>query len=143
MVVTGSDSIEGWRPYEAFIAAGADRNPDVDMTESDLAVLHFTSGSTGKLKAAMQTVGNRMASLRKVVMGRMRANPGEVLALAGPITHASGMFMQPFLFQGGTLLLHDRYDPEVFLDAIQPHRAAFSFLEIGRGSCRERVCQYV
>src|SRR5690606_40246832 len=68
MVVTGSDSIEGWRPYESFLTAGADRSPDIDMAESDLAVLHFTSGSTGKLKAAMQTVGNRMASLRKVVM---------------------------------------------------------------------------
>ncbi|MBV7486427.1 AMP-binding protein [Bordetella sp. BOR01] len=128
LIVTGSDGIEGWRPYEAFIAAGADHNPGIDMAESDLAVLHFTSGSTGKLKAAMQTVGNRMASLRKVVMGRMRANPGEVLALAGPITHASGMFMQPFLFQGGTILLHDRFDPEAFLASAQHHRAAFSFM---------------
>jgi len=128
MVVTGSDSIEGWRPYESFLTAGADRSPDIDMAESDLAVLHFTSGSTGKLKAAMQTVGNRMASLRKVVMGRMRANPGEVLALAGPITHASGMFMQPFLFQGGTILLHDRFDPEAFLASAAKHRAAFSFM---------------
>ena len=128
MIVTGVDSVAGWRPYESFIAAGADRNPDVEMAESDLAVLHFTSGSTGKLKAAMQTVGNRMASLRKVVMGRMRANPGEVLALAGPITHASGMFMQPFLFQGGTILLHDRFDPEAFLASAERHRAAFSFM---------------
>ncbi|OZI53576.1 AMP-binding protein [Bordetella genomosp. 5] len=128
MIVTGGASMHGWTSYESFIEAGADRNPDVDMAADDLAVLHFTSGSTGKLKAAMQTVGNRMASLRKVVMGRMRANPGEVLALAGPITHASGMFMQPFLFQGGTILLHDRFDPETFLASAARHRAAFSFM---------------
>ncbi len=127
-VVTGSADIEGWRAYEGLIESAADRNPDVAMQAGDLAVLHFTSGSTGKLKAAMQTVGNRLASLRKVVMGRMRANPGEVLALAGPITHASGMFMQPFLFQGGTILLHDRYDPETFLASAARHRAAFSFM---------------
>ncbi|WP_438857627.1 acyl-CoA synthetase [Achromobacter spanius] len=127
-VVTGGRDIEGWRSYERLIEAAADSNPDVLMRPDDLAVLHFTSGSTGKLKAAMQTVGNRLASLRKVVMGRMRANPGEVLALAGPITHASGMFMQPFLFQGGTILLHDRFDPETFLASAAQHRAAFSFM---------------
>lgn len=127
-VVTGSRDAGEWRSYERLLEAAADRNPDVPMQPQDLAVLHFTSGSTGKLKAAMQTVGNRLASLRKVVMGRMRANPGEVLALAGPITHASGMFMQPFLFQGGTILLHDRFEPEAFLASAARHRAAFSFM---------------
>ena len=127
-VVTGSRAEGGWRSYERLLEAAADRNPVVSMQPQDLAVLHFTSGSTGKLKAAMQTVGNRLASLRKVVMGRMRANPGEVLALAGPITHASGMFMQPFLFQGGTIVLHDRFEPEAFLASAARHRAAFSFM---------------
>lgn len=127
-VVTGSRDTGEWRSYERLLETAADRNPDVPMQPQDLAVLHFTSGSTGKLKAAMQTVGNRLASLRKVVMGRMRANPGEVLALAGPITHASGMFMQPFLFQGGTILLHDRFEPEAFLASAARHRAAFSFM---------------
>ncbi len=114
--------------YEYLLQAAADRIVDVPMQADDLAVLHFTSGSTGKLKAAMQTVGNRMASLRKVAMGRMRAQPGEVLALAGPITHASGMFMQPFLFQGGTILLHEKFDPERFLESAQRYRAAFTFM---------------
>lgn len=127
-VVTGGRDTGAWRSYERLLEDAADRNPDVPMQPQDLAVLHFTSGSTGKLKAAMQTVGNRLASLRKVVMGRMRANPGEVLALAGPITHASGMFMQPFLFQGGTILLHDRFEPEAFLASAARHRAAFSFM---------------
>lgn len=127
-VVTGGQDAGEWKSYERLLASAADRNPDVPMQPNDLAVLHFTSGSTGKLKAAMQTVGNRLASLRKVVMGRMRANPGEVLALAGPITHASGMFMQPFLFQGGTILLHDRFVPETFLASAARHRAAFSFM---------------
>ncbi|MBB5214644.1 AMP-binding protein [Parapusillimonas granuli] len=114
--------------YEALLGKASDAPVDRDMRADDLAVLHFTSGSTGKLKAAMQTVGNRLASLRKVAMGRMRADPGEVLALAGPITHASGMFMQPFLFQGGTILLHERFEPDAFLASIQEHRAAFTFM---------------
>jgi acyl-CoA synthetase (AMP-forming)/AMP-acid ligase II len=118
----------GFATYETLLERASSIDPNVEMNESDLAVLHFTSGSTGKLKAAMQTVGNRMASLRKVVMGRMRAQPGDVLVLAGPITHASGMFIQPFLSQGGTILLHDRFDPDAYLASITTHRATAGFL---------------
>ena len=97
------------------------------MRPEELAVLHYTSGSTGKLKAAMQTVGNRMASLRKVIMGRMHAGPGDVLMLTGPITHASGMFMQPMLFQGATILLLDGFRPHEVLEAIERHKVTMCF----------------
>ena len=119
---------DGFLSYEDMLRSAPTKSPDVEMAPKDLAVLHYTSGSTGKLKAAMQTVGNRMASLRKVIIGRLRAGPGDVLALAGPITHASGMFIQPFLFQGGTILLHDRFDPEGFLASIEKHRVTACFL---------------
>ena len=119
---------DGFLDYEAMLQTASAENPDVEMAPDDLAVLHYTSGSTGKLKAAMQTVGNRMASLRKVVMGRLRAGPGDVLALAGPITHASGMFIQPFLFQGGTVLLHERFEPDHFLASIEKHQVTACFL---------------
>lgn len=121
-------SQEGFLDYEALLAQASTVSPDVEMAAEDLAVLHFTSGSTGKLKAAAQTVGNRLASLRKVIMGRMRAKPGDVLALAGPISHASGMFIQPFLFQGGTILLHERFDAEAFLASVEKHRVTACFL---------------
>lgn len=114
--------------YETLLAQASATSPDVDMAAEDLAVLHFTSGSTGKLKAAAQTVGNRLASLRKVIIGRMRAKPGDVLALAGPITHASGMFIQPFLYQGGTILLHERFDAEAFLVSIEKYHVTACFL---------------
>lgn len=117
----------GWVGYEDLLAVAPDAHIHVDMQPDELAVLHYTSGSTGKLKAAMQTVGNRMASLRKVVMGRMRAEDGDVLALSGPITHASGMFIQPMLFQGATILLLERFHPAEVLEAIERHRVTICF----------------
>ncbi|GJG94048.1 long-chain fatty acid--CoA ligase [Cupriavidus pauculus] len=117
-----------FQDYERILSQASAATPDVELADSELAVLHYTSGSTGKLKAAMQTMGNRMASLRKVLTGRMRVNPGDVLALAGPITHASGMFMQPFLSQGGTILLHERFDPAAFLASVAAHRVTHTFV---------------
>ena len=118
----------GWVGYEPLIGGCPDTHIHVDMRPEELAVLHYTSGSTGKLKAAMQTVGNRQASLRKIVMGRMSSGPGDVLALCGPITHASGMFIQPMLFQGATVLILERFHPAEFLAAIEKHRVTITFL---------------
>lgn len=120
--------VPGWHDYEALLAAAADTNPDVEMQPDDLAVLHYTSGSTGKLKAAMQTVGNRMSHLRKVGMHRMRVGRGDVLLLSGPLTHASGMFLQPFLYQGGTILIQDKFDPDTLLAAIERWRVTYTFM---------------
>lgn len=118
---------EGWADYEALLASSPTTPVREPMQPDDLAVLHYTSGSTGKLKAAMQTVGNRCASLRKVIMGRMQAGPGDVLMLCGPITHASGMFIQPMLFQGATVLLMERFHPAEILEAIERHRVTMAF----------------
>ncbi len=119
---------ECWEDYETMLGGQSDEHVHVDMKFDDLAVLHYTSGSTGKLKAAMQTVGNRMASLRKNVMGRMHMQGTEVLLLSGPITHASGMFMQAILYQGGTLLLLEKFQPDQVLEAIEKHRATICFV---------------
>ena len=118
----------GCLDYEDLLRQASSTNPDAQLDPRELAVLHYSSGSTGKQKAAMQTVGNRMTSVRKVVMGRLRCEPGEVLALSGPVSHASGMFMQPWLAQGGTLLLLDRFEPDALLAAVARHRAAATFL---------------
>jgi acyl-CoA synthetase (AMP-forming)/AMP-acid ligase II len=118
---------DGWLDYEALLARASDAHIHVDMRPEELAVLHYTSGSTGKLKAAMQTVGNRMASLRKIVMGRMHAGRGDVLMLCGPITHASGMFIQPMLYQGAAVLLMERFHPAEILEAIEKHRVTMCF----------------
>ena len=121
-------AVAGWHDYEALLAQAAPTNPDTQMQPDDLAVLHYTSGSTGKLKAAMQTVGNRMSHLRKVAMHRMRVAPGDVLLLSGPLTHASGMFLQPFLYQGGTILIQDKFDPDTLLAAIERWKVTYTFM---------------
>ena len=108
--------IPGYAAYETLIERASPRAPDYRPRADDLAVLHFSSGSTGRIKAAMQTYGNRLASLRKIVLGMDRpARPGDRLALIGPVTHASGMLMQPYLFNGATLVLFDAFEPARFI----------------------------
>ncbi len=125
---TEADRAMGWLDGQVLEAQASSQHIHVDLQPQDLAVLHYTSGSTGKLKAAMQTMGNRMTSLRKVIMGRMQSNGDDVMLLVGPITHASGMFIQAMLFQGVTILLLDRFHPPELLQAIEKHRVSMTFM---------------
>jgi acyl-CoA synthetase (AMP-forming)/AMP-acid ligase II len=125
---TEADRASGWLDGQVLEAQAPSQHLHVDLEPQDLAVLHYTSGSTGKLKAAMQTMGNRMTSLRKVIMGRMQSNGDDVMLLVGPITHASGMFIQAMLFQGVAILLLDRFHPAELLQTIEKHRVTMTFM---------------
>jgi acyl-CoA synthetase (AMP-forming)/AMP-acid ligase II len=61
-------------------------------------------------------------------MHRMRVGRGDVLLLSGPLTHASGMFLQPFLYQGGTILIQDKFDPDTLLAAVERWRVTYTFM---------------
>ncbi|WP_331767674.1 long-chain fatty acid--CoA ligase [Embleya sp. NBC_00896] len=121
-----SDLGEG---YGEALGAAAREPVDVDCAADDIAVLHFTSGSTGKLKAAVQTYGNRLALLRKTVMNpETRIGPGARQILAGPVTHASGMPLMGIFFAGGCAVVMPRWDAEAFLATIERERATHAFV---------------
>ncbi|MDI3404076.1 acyl-CoA synthetase [Streptomyces cavernicola] len=115
--------------YADTLAATAPEPVEVECSETDIAVLHFTSGSTGKLKAAVQTYGNRLALLRKSVMSpATRIGPGDRQILAGPVTHASGMPLLGIFFAGGCAVVLPRWDAEEFLATVQRERATHAFV---------------
>lgn len=120
---------DGYSDYETLIAQASAQTPDIALTPDDLAVLHFSSGSTGKIKAAMQSYGNRLASLRKMLLSMdSPAGPGDRLALIGPITHASGMLMQPYLYCGATLVLFETFEPAHFFAEVERLRITHVFM---------------
>ena len=123
-------SFEGWEDYQALLGAAPDRQPQVSRWDSDIAVLHYTSGSTGRLKAAIQTYGNRHASLRNLLIGRPGTLPGPNvrMAMLGPMTHATGMLIQPYLSRGATLSIFSRFDPDQFLEAVQTQKLTHVFM---------------
>ncbi|MFE7560018.1 long-chain fatty acid--CoA ligase [Kitasatospora sp. NPDC057500] len=115
--------------YARTLADTAPEAVDVECGEHDTAVLHFTSGSTGRLKAAVQTYGNRLALMRKSVMNAdTRVGPGGRQILAGPVTHASGMPLMGVFFAGGCAIVLPRWDAEEFLATVQRERATHAFV---------------
>lgn len=115
--------------YPTLLSQGCDKPVSCDLPDDTLAVLHYTSGSSGVLKAAMLTVGNRKALIRKSIASpTRRAVPGDIMAHVGPITHASGMQLMPLLAVGACNLLLERYDDRQLLESIQRERVTRLFL---------------
>jgi acyl-CoA synthetase (AMP-forming)/AMP-acid ligase II len=95
----------------------------------ELAVLTYSSGTTGKLKGIMQSYGNRLAMIRKALMfPEVRIQPGEKIIHVGPITHVSGMLLMPFFFTGGCNLILNRFDLDMLLETIQREKVNYTMV---------------
>lgn len=113
----------GTREYEALLEQGSASLPNITVTDNDPAVLHYTSGSSGRLKAAVQTFGNRMALVRKSLMlPEARFGRQQYVGHVGPVTHASGMQIMPTLVTGGCNYLIDRFDIDTLFATVQKER---------------------
>lgn len=115
--------------YEDVLKRGTEVFEPCDPADSELAVLHYTSGSSGVLKAAMLSFGNRKALVRKSLASpTRRARPGDIMAHVGPITHASGMQIMPLLNAGVCNLLVEQYDDEKLLETIEREKVTRLFM---------------
>ena len=114
--------------YEALLETGDNAPILIDVAPDDTAVLNYTSGSTGLLKAAVQTFGNRLANMRKQLMGDPRPRPDTRYLVVGPVTHAAGMPLLACVFAGTTVHVLPAWDPEAFLATIERERINATFV---------------
>ncbi|MEV0705022.1 long-chain fatty acid--CoA ligase [Saccharopolyspora sp. NPDC050389] len=115
--------------YARLLGEGDPAPVAVEVAADDPAVLNFTSGSTGKLKAAVQTTGNRLANMRKRLMTPERSDPGgERYLAAGPITHATGMGLLAAFARGTTVVVLPKWGAGEFLRAVETERITSTFL---------------
>ena len=114
--------------FATLLAEGGTAPVRVEVAEDDPCVLNFTSGSTGALKAAVQTFGNRLANMRKQLMTEPRPRAGSRYLACGPITHATGMPLLACVFAGTTVHVLPSWAPDAFLAAIERERIDATFL---------------
>jgi len=92
-------------------------------TSNDLAVLPYTSGTTGRPKGCMHTHGTVQAANRAAVAWRGLTSDAVFLGIA-PLFHALGMQngMHLPLMLGATIVMLPRWDRDAALALIERHR---------------------
>ena len=111
------------------LAVGHDDTLTLDTsTPADLALLVYTSGTTGTPKGAMLTHGNVLASSEAVrIAWRWTAADRLVLALPLFHVHGLGVGLHGALLCGGAAILVPAFSPDAVLDAAATHEATMFF----------------
>jgi fatty-acyl-CoA synthase len=97
--------------------AGRDLDPPTSTEDSDIAVVTYTSGSSGRPKGVSWTFGvkNEM-----VTASRTRGVPANCLITA-PLTHSSGFAADDTVITGGLVVLRHGFDAGQVLRTIAAH----------------------
>jgi malonyl-CoA/methylmalonyl-CoA synthetase len=94
----------------------------------DVAMLCYTSGTTGAPKGAMLTHGNTLASCEALRLAwRWTADDRLVLALPLFHVHGLGVGLHGTLLCGASTVLLPRFEPDAVLDAAREHDATLFF----------------
>ncbi|KLU61159.1 long-chain-fatty-acid--CoA ligase [Peptococcaceae bacterium CEB3] len=106
---------------EARITLSAD-----DLTLDDLALMVYTSGTTGKPKGAMLTHRNALFKAAAAAQGN-QVGDSDVLLSVVPLYHIAGMLMglNVTVYAGATTVLLRRFDPVTVLQAIHHYHCTW------------------
>lgn len=107
------------------------RPPAVEFAPDDVALLTYTSGTTGSAKGAMNTHGN-VAFSAQVVRDWCGLAPGDVVLGVAPLFHITGLVagIAVSLLVPAELVLGYRFDVQVLVDAIRERRPTFTVAAI-------------
>jgi len=101
-----------------------DKLAELDI-KADVALLQYTSGTTGNPKGAMITHFNIMANATSAPMA-VKASAQDVYLTVLPLFHVTGMTnsMNAPVYLGSTMVLIARFDTETLLKAIEKYRCS-------------------
>jgi long-chain acyl-CoA synthetase len=113
---------ETWRQ---FVGDGGTPTP-VEVDADDLALLPYTSGTTGAPKGAMLSHGNLLANHQQMEQTRLSVEERDVVLCVLPLFHiyALNVAMAFSLSRGATVLLIERFDPLQSLEALAAQRVS-------------------
>ncbi len=118
----------GTLDLRALLAEQTGGAPTVPAPQpDDVAVLTYTSGTTGRPKGAMNTQAN-LAFNAQTYRDWVDLGTEDVVLGVAPLFHITGMVghLCVALLTGCPLVLTHRFEPQVVLDAIREHRPTFT-----------------
>jgi acyl-CoA synthetase (AMP-forming)/AMP-acid ligase II len=119
---------EGWHDYEELIQGASPSGSDIEILEEDIAMLMYTSGTTGLPKGVMQTHLNLYHQGRTCAFNN-NIDTDDVGFTICPMYHvtATSSFFGPF-YKGATSVLFQKWDAETLFGAAHDERLAAGML---------------
>ena len=131
MIVVDSDGAATHLDYEALLAEAPAELPEIDVPEDTVALIMYTSGTTGKPKGAMLTHTNLHAQAVTTINAADGASDEDVASVVPPIFHIAGLAaFAPVLYRGIRAVIHPlgAFDADAMLDIMERERTTSVFM---------------
>ncbi|BCJ87973.1 class I adenylate-forming enzyme family protein [Effusibacillus dendaii] len=107
-----------WVTGSADLVQGSTEDePPIIVGEQDLATIQYTSGTTGKLKAAVHTQ-ETWSAICNNILSSLDIMEGDIMLHAAPMTHASGTLVLPHWVRGATNAVLPGFNPQEYAECI-------------------------
>jgi len=113
---------DGVRPWSELKHDQRDSDLDTMIAVDDVAVIMYTSGTTGRPKGAMLTHGNFLWNDLNALLAYDTLMSDRTLVVA-PLFHIGGLNVTPLtaFLKGATVVLERQFDPQRVLELIPRH----------------------
>jgi long-chain acyl-CoA synthetase len=111
-------------PVEGALPAGDPIAAPTERTDDDVALILYTSGTTGRPKGAMLTHSNIHLNARRSAIDIQRTTAEDVVMGCLPLFHVFGLVvgLHAAVVAGASLALIPRFDPEKAIEVIEKER---------------------
>jgi fatty-acyl-CoA synthase len=119
---------DGVRPWSELSRDQRDTDLDTMVSPDDVAVIMYTSGTTGRPKGAMLTHGNFLWNNINALLAIDTVMDDRTLVVA-PLFHIGGLNVTPLIafLKGAMVVLERQFDPQRVLQLIPQHRITTMF----------------
>ncbi len=120
--LASESAADGWPAMDELLADAEPLTTPASVAADDVAIIMYTSGTTGRPKGAMLThaniAWNNVNALHAIDMGG-----DEVGLVVAPLFHIGGLNVTTLLVwqKGGEIVLHRTFDPAEAIRAIEEH----------------------
>lgn len=130
VIVVGDTENEAHLKYEELVAEDGSDLPEIDIPEETVALIMYTSGTTGKPKGAMLTHQNIQSQALTTIQA-LDSSSDDVGSCVAPLFHIAGLgAMAPLFVVGAQSLIHPlgAFDPNDLLDLLEEEGTTSIFL---------------
>jgi len=127
-VVALNSPARGEHDFETWMSRGDPDPLDVPVALDDLALILYTSGTTGRPKGAMLSHANLVWNCFNMMVG-VDVTSTEVTLISAPLFHVAALnqTLLPTFLKGGTSVIMPSWDTEACYDLIEKHRVTWMF----------------
>ena len=118
----------GARGFDSLLHDQRDTDLDYPVAVSDVALIMYTSGTTGRPKGAMLTHGNVIWNNINALLAD-DATSQEITLVVAPLFHIGGLNVTPLLslLKGATVVMEQMFEPGMVLENIEKYRVTSMF----------------